>query len=114
MLDEINLNPVFHLKLSALLEETNGVLGRVVAHMYVIEFQKRGMPHAHILLIWDSADKTLTPEDIDPILSAQLPDQNLYPELYETITSCMLYGPCGVSSLAIRYLSHELFQPQIL
>ncbi|CAG8751599.1 9696_t:CDS:2, partial [Acaulospora morrowiae] len=26
-----------------------GVFGRVIAHIYVIEFQKRGLPHAHIL-----------------------------------------------------------------
>jgi Helitron helicase-like domain at N-terminus/PIF1-like helicase len=92
---------VFHLKLSALLEDllTNGVLGRVIAHMYVIEFQKRGMPHVHILLILDRADKPHTLEDIDTIVSAQLPDHNLYPELYETITSCMLHGPCGVSNV---------------
>jgi hypothetical protein len=92
---------VFHLKLSALLEDLlkKGVLGRVVAHMYVIEFQKRGLPHAHILLILEGADKPLTPEDIDSIVSAQLPDQNLYPELYETVTSCMLHGPCGANNI---------------
>ena len=92
---------VFHLKLSALLEDllTNGVLGRVVAHMYVIEFQKRGLPHAHILLILEGADKPITPEDIDSIVSAQLPEQSLYPELYETVTSCMLHGPCRVNNV---------------
>ena len=92
---------VFHLKLSALLEDllTNGVLGRVVAHMYVIEFQKRGLPHAHILLILEGTDKPITPEDIDSIVSAQLPEQNLYSELYETVTSCMLHGPCGVNNI---------------
>jgi hypothetical protein len=88
---------VFHLKLSTLLEDilTNGVLGRVVAHMYVIEFQKRGLPHAHILIIFAATHKPVTPEDVDSIISAQIPDQNLYPELYETIMSCMLHGPCG-------------------
>ena len=92
---------VFHLKLSALLDDllTNGVLGQVVAHMYVIEFQKRGLPHAHILLILAEADKPLPPEDIDSIVSAQLPDWNLYPELYDTIVSCMLHGPCGVNNV---------------
>src|ERR1700689_4332657 len=48
---------VFHLKLSALLEDilTNAILGRVVAHIYVIEFQKWGLPHAHILIIFAAA-----------------------------------------------------------
>jgi hypothetical protein len=75
---------VFRLKLSALLEDilVNGILGRVVAHMYVTEFQKRGLPHAHILIIFAAADKLITPEDIDSIVLAQLLDQNLYPELY--------------------------------
>jgi hypothetical protein len=92
---------IFRLKLSALLNNilTKGVLGRVVAHMYVIEFQKRGLPHAHILIIFDAADKPNTPEDIDSIVSAQIPDQTLYPELYETIISCMLHGPCGSHNL---------------
>ena len=39
------------------------VLGKVVAHMHVIEFQKRGLPHAHILIIlallWLSYHQTL-------------------------------------------------------
>jgi hypothetical protein len=78
---------VFRLKLSVLLEDilTYGTLGRVVAHMYVIEFQKRGLPHAHILIIFAAEDKPITPNDIDSIVSAQIPDENLYPELYETI-----------------------------
>ena len=29
------------------------------------------------------------------IVSAQLPDPELYPLLYETVTTCMLHGPCG-------------------
>jgi hypothetical protein len=88
---------VFRLKLSTLLEDilTNGVLGRVVAHMYVIEFQKWGLPHVHILIIFAAADKPITTEDIDSIVSAQIPDQNLYPELSETIVSCMLHRPYG-------------------
>ncbi|KAG4068670.1 hypothetical protein HA402_002361 [Bradysia odoriphaga] len=29
----------------------NGIFGRHVAHVYTIEFQKRGLPHAHILVV---------------------------------------------------------------
>jgi hypothetical protein len=43
---------VFNLKLDALLKDIkNGVLGNVIVKIWVIEFQKRGLPHAHILLI---------------------------------------------------------------
>ena len=44
---------VFNLKLEALKEllVKQGVLGRVQSYMYTVEFQKRGLPHAHILII---------------------------------------------------------------
>ena len=44
---------VFHIKLQELLKDlcTKQCLGKVIAYVYVVEFQKRGLPHAHILLI---------------------------------------------------------------
>ena len=44
---------VFHMKLQEMMKDLceKHCLGRVIAHVYVIEFQKRGLPHAHILLI---------------------------------------------------------------
>lgn len=50
---------VFRIKLKLLLEDLlkNHVLGKTIAHVYVIEFQKRVLPHAHILLILDQKDK---------------------------------------------------------
>ena len=50
---------VFKLKLDQLMNDLvhGGVLGKVVAYMYVIEFQKRGLPHAHILLILADHDR---------------------------------------------------------
>jgi hypothetical protein len=63
--------------------------------MYTVEFQKRGLPHAHILL-WLSGDcKLRTCTDIDKIISAELPDRKLYPKLFEAVTSFMIHGPCG-------------------
>jgi hypothetical protein len=43
---------VFQMKKKALLEEipNHGVLGNVVTHFYTIEFQKRRLPHMHLLL----------------------------------------------------------------
>ena len=50
---------IFKLKSDQLIEDLihGGVLGTVVAYMYVIEFQKRGLPHAHILLILADHDR---------------------------------------------------------
>ncbi len=41
---------VFNLKLDALLKDIkDGVLGNVIAKIWVIEFQKRGLPHTHFV-----------------------------------------------------------------
>jgi hypothetical protein len=87
---------VFEQKKNALIKDVkNGVLGKVVAHIHTIEFQKRGLPHMHLLIFLDPADKIHDAHDIDSIVSAQLPDPITQPLLYETITTCMLHGPCG-------------------
>uniref|UniRef100_A0A8R7RA28 Helitron helicase-like domain-containing protein n=2 Tax=Triticum urartu TaxID=4572 RepID=A0A8R7RA28_TRIUA len=71
------------------------VLGVVVAYVYVVEFQKRGLPHAHFLLIMDSNYKLLVPEQYDRLISAELPDKQKYPELYAMVVKHMMHGPCG-------------------
>ena len=81
----------FRLKLLQLLKDLlkSNILGRPVAHFYVIEFQKRGLPHAHILIILCPDDKPRTPNAIDSIVCTELP------ELFESVTAHMLHSPCG-------------------
>jgi hypothetical protein len=87
---------IFNLKLDTLLRDIkDGVLGNVIAKIWVIEFQKRGLPHAHILLILDETSKLCTVEDFDSMVSVEIPDSIRHPEAYETVTSCMVHGPCG-------------------
>jgi len=66
-----------------------------VAHIYVVEWQKRGLQHAHILIVLASRDKILTIEDIDSLVSAEIPNKDIHPKAYETVSSCMVHGPCG-------------------
>ena len=70
-------------------------LGRPIGYMQVIEFQKRGLPHAHILLILAAEDKPRNPELLDRLICAELPDRERFPDLYRTVTTSMLHGPCG-------------------
>jgi hypothetical protein len=63
--------------------------------MYTIEFQKRGLPHAHILLWLDSRDKLDSAEAIDSVICAELPDKNFFPKLYSAVCNFMIHGPCG-------------------
>jgi hypothetical protein len=91
---------VFNLKLDALLKDIkDDVLGNVIAKIWVIEFQKRGLPHAHILLILNEASKLRTAEDYNSMVSAEILNPIRHPEAYETITSCMVHGPCGLDFL---------------
>lgn len=88
---------VFRLKLQSMMNEIlkHHVLGKVVAYIYTIEYQKRGLPHAHILLILEQGAKIKSAEEIDSVVSAQIPDPNQDAELYETASRVMLHGPCG-------------------
>uniref|UniRef100_A0A803LSZ5 Helitron helicase-like domain-containing protein n=1 Tax=Chenopodium quinoa TaxID=63459 RepID=A0A803LSZ5_CHEQI len=55
----------------------------------------RGLPHAHILITLEPEDKPKCSEDIDVIISAEIPDKDIDPLAFETITKNMLHGPCG-------------------
>jgi hypothetical protein len=70
--------------------------GDVVAYVHVTEFQKRGLPHEHFLLIIKSGSKLTTPDAYDRVISAEIPDKDRYPELHDLVISHMLHGPCGM------------------
>jgi hypothetical protein len=63
--------------------------------MYTIEFQKRGLPHAHILIFLHPASKYPQPSDIDKIISAEIPNPQTEEELYNLVKKHMIHGPCG-------------------
>jgi hypothetical protein len=66
--------------------------------VYTIEFQKHGLPHAHILLWLDERDKLESPDSINSVISAELPDHRQFPKLYSTVCKFMIHGPCGVGT----------------
>uniref|UniRef100_UPI00358F89E5 uncharacterized protein n=1 Tax=Myxine glutinosa TaxID=7769 RepID=UPI00358F89E5 len=88
---------VFQLKLKELLHDLleRHVLGHITAYVYTIEFQKRGLPHAHMVLFLADADKPRTPADVDRLVSAEIPDPHMQPEYHETVKKHMIHGPCG-------------------
>jgi hypothetical protein len=91
---------VFHAKVAQLLKDLNehGVMGRTVARVWTIEFQKRGLPHMHLIVFLDPAHKLRTPEDIDTLISAEFPDEHEMPELYELVKKFMVHNPCGTQN----------------
>ena len=84
---------VFKLKLDALMHDLleGQVLGKVEGYMRVVEFQKRGLPHAHILLIMEHDDVPRCVEDYDLAVSAEIPDPREQPQLHKTVVKTMLH-----------------------
>lgn len=72
---------VFNLKEDHLLHliKDKEIFRKVFAYIYVIEFQKRGIPHLHLIVILDFVCKSDTAEKVDKIIRAQIPtdDNNL-------------------------------------
>jgi hypothetical protein len=66
--------------------------------MYTIEFQKTGLPHAHILLFLHPSSKYPTPDDMEKIISAEIPSPDRQPELYKLVGTHMMHGPCGLAN----------------
>ena len=64
------------------------------AVLYTVEFQKRGLPHAHIL-VWFSEDPKVTTEAIDSFISAEIPDPIVDLLGYSLVSEFMMHGPCG-------------------
>ena len=87
---------VFNCKKNALLKDLikDGYLGRVLGHVYTIEFQKRGLPHMHLLLFVDPDSRAIDGTDVDKIISAEFPDPDTDPELHELVLKNMTHGPC--------------------
>ncbi|CAI9266057.1 unnamed protein product [Lactuca saligna] len=89
---------VFHAKLEQFKKEIlkKEIFGKVVAYTYVVEFQRRGLPHAHFLLILSSHYKMYHSEEYDEIVSAEIPDEKSNPHLFRMVLKHMIHGPCGV------------------
>jgi hypothetical protein len=61
---------VFHAKVEEIKADLfkHGHLGKAVALVYTIEFQKHGLPHMHMIIFLHQDSKLRTPEDMDTLL----------------------------------------------
>jgi hypothetical protein len=90
---------VFKIKLKELINDIhkNHILGRTIAGIYVVEFQKRGLPHAHIFIFFAEKCKPHTVEDVNRMINAELPNPETNRLAHETVARCTMHGPCGVA-----------------
>ncbi|GBM67958.1 hypothetical protein AVEN_150008-1 [Araneus ventricosus] len=91
---------VSNLKLKSLMDDltVHGVLGKSIAHVYTIEFQKSGLPHVHILVVLRADEMCSTSEHIDKFVCAEIPSSIENPRLHEIVTKCLMHGPCGIEN----------------
>ncbi|XP_056695007.1 uncharacterized protein [Spinacia oleracea] len=99
---------IFRAKLLALKKQImeKHVFGEVTTMIYVVEFQKRGLPHAHFLIILKPAFKIKSPADYDRFVCAELPPIES-PRLRKIILKHMMHGPCGHLNPQCPCMKHQ-------
>jgi len=82
---------VFKIKLKELINDIHkkDILGRTIVGIYVIEFQKHGLLHAHILIFFVEDYKPHTVEDVDHMINAEFLNLETNRLAHETIVRCM-------------------------
>jgi hypothetical protein len=88
---------IFRIKLKELIHDIEYKLlfGLYAAQIHVIEFQKRGLPHSHILVFLKHESKLRTTIDYDEFISAEIPDPALHPTLHNIVIKNMIHT-CAV------------------
>jgi hypothetical protein len=98
---------VFKFKLDELMHDLmhKKVMRRLAGTSVVIEYQKRMLPHAHIVVIIHPDDRHNTAEDIDKLVSAEIPREPTDADNEETreylipastaVVTHMGHVPCG-------------------
>lgn len=89
---------VFWLRFCRIMKDilVHNIFGEVLSYCYRIEWQLRGFPHAHVLLIL--CNRILTAADVDRFVSAEIPDPAMFPELHQLVAQFMIHGPCNRGS----------------
>ena len=85
------------------------ILNKTIAFIYVIEFQKRGLFHAHILLILDFMNKLQISADIDSIICVEILSQIDHSELYDTMMSFMLHRSYDTAKSTASYMKNDIY-----
>ncbi|XP_076958701.1 uncharacterized protein LOC143634544 [Bidens hawaiensis] len=88
---------IFKMKLDLMIKllKDKALFGKIKAAVYTIEFQKHGLPHAHICLFIDPENKIHNPSHIDNFISSEIPKKVIEPDLYQLVLDHMLHSPCG-------------------
>jgi hypothetical protein len=59
-----------------------------------LNIQKCGLPHMHLLIFLEAEYKIRMVEQVNAFISAQIPDRNVHPRLYQAVEKFVLHGLC--------------------
>jgi hypothetical protein len=87
---------VFQMKLESLIDDImqKKIFGVAVGYVYTVEYQKRGLPHAHLIIFLHCLCRLSTPESVDSFISTELPDETHQPRLFALVKQFMIHRPC--------------------
>ncbi|KAJ3684336.1 hypothetical protein LUZ61_013500 [Rhynchospora tenuis] len=90
---------VFKMKLNEMIRDfkDSEFFGPISGLIYSVEFQKRGLPHVHIIIWLRDRAGLSDPVSIDRFISAELPNPVFDPEGYSVVSKFMVHGPCGTA-----------------
>lgn len=76
--------------------KSENIFGRFCGNVYTIEYQKRGLPHMHLLIFLHLADQFLKASQIDEVICAEILIVKSDPtgELTRIVTSVIIHDPC--------------------
>lgn len=85
---------VFKQKLKSIMDfiDKHHVFSETRYWMNSIEWQKRGLSHAHI---WIWLIEKITLNEIVEVILAEILDVDINPLFFEVVIKNMIYGPCG-------------------
>ena len=90
---------VFELKRKCLLDDIfkRKVFGKASGRVWTVEYQKRGLPHLHLLVFMENSGRFLRPEVIDDVIMARFPTaaEDHDGSLAKIVEGTMIQGPCG-------------------
>ncbi|XP_074299256.1 uncharacterized protein LOC141630318 [Silene latifolia] len=98
---------VFRAKLLALKKQIveKQIFQEVAVYVYVVEFQKRGLPQVHFLIILKDGYRLKCPADFDKFVSAEIPSM-ANPSLRKSVLKHIMHGPCGNLNPTCSYMKH--------
>ncbi|XP_076945952.1 uncharacterized protein LOC143617209 [Bidens hawaiensis] len=76
----------------------------LISLVYTVEFQKRGLPHAHLCLFLHPDHKLTVVENVDQFICAEILDEKEDPTSYSLVKEFTMHGPCWAANLKCSFM----------